>query len=141
MALRTNPERMAINKEKKRLRNIERLKALNARMTIEQPERLRELRREASKRFMARRPDVVARRNILNRFRGESKHIVPAWGQEGVTDAYIEAQYMQMDVDHIIPLNHPLVCGLHVWDNLQILTKSANRSKRNKFDPDTFVGP
>lgn len=38
-------------------------------------------------------------------------------------------------VDHVIPLKHPLVCGLHVENNLQILTAFDNMSKHNYFDP------
>lgn len=40
------------------------------------------------------------------------------------------------EVDHIVPMNSPLVCGLHVESNLQILTEAANMSKGNRFWPD-----
>jgi hypothetical protein len=38
------------------------------------------------------------------------------------------------EVDHIIPLLHPLVCGLHVPWNLQVLTEVQNRAKANKLE-------
>jgi hypothetical protein len=37
------------------------------------------------------------------------------------------------EVDHIVPLINPLVCGLHVGINLQVIPEVENRTKSNTF--------
>lgn len=39
-------------------------------------------------------------------------------------------------VDHIVPLIHPRVCGLHCEANLRVITGTENYFKNNRFWPD-----
>lgn len=55
---------------------------------------------------------------------------------------YFKARYLSRRtgishvVDHIIPLNHPEVCGLHIVINLQVITAQENSVKKNAFFTD-----
>lgn len=62
---------------------------------------------------------------------------MPAWADlESIKDVYAEARHFSMHVDHIVPLQSPMVCGLHVWDNLQLLAPFENIAKGNRHWPD-----
>lgn len=56
-----------------------------------------------------------------------------------ILNIYVDAQNKNIgsrtkwEVDHIIPLEHKLVCGLHCSENLQIISKAKNKAKSNKF--------
>ena len=64
----------------------------------------------------------------------------PSWANmQDILDVYKEASYMQLQVDHIYPINGKTVCGLHVWNNLQLLTKKENCSKWNKMPTEEYV--
>ena len=45
----------------------------------------------------------------------------------------MDAHKLKCTLDHIIPLNHKKVCGLHCQDNWQLLKSKDNNSKDNKF--------
>lgn len=45
-------------------------------------------------------------------------------------------QGLDVEVDHIVPLVHPYVCGLNVPWNLRIIGAEENRRKGNNWWPD-----
>jgi hypothetical protein len=65
---------------------------------------------------------------------------MPKWAdKELIAEVYALAQRVQRQkgarvaVDHIIPLRGKEISGLHVHNNLQIITLSANAKKSRKF--------
>jgi 5-methylcytosine-specific restriction endonuclease McrA len=63
----------------------------------------------------------------------------PVWADlsaiKAIYDRCAEIQVssgIRHEVDHIVPLKNPLVCGLHVESNLRIVTMQINRKKGNK---------
>jgi len=50
-----------------------------------------------------------------------------------VARAY-RATGFEVEVDHVVPLRSPIVSGLHVEHNLNIVPSAVNRIKNNKHD-------
>jgi DNA-directed RNA polymerase subunit RPC12/RpoP len=68
---------------------------------------------------------------------------IPAWADVAkIAEIYRLAQRMSREsgepwhVDHVVPLNSPLVCGLHCEANLDAVPGRVNLSKKNRFWPD-----
>ena len=76
---------------------------------------------------------------IVERRKKRDKSMPPWANKKVIQSIYIKARQLtketgiKYEVDHIIPSNHPLVCGLHVESNLQILTEYDNIIKSNNF--------
>lgn len=63
---------------------------------------------------------------------------IPSWADlDEIAKIYKTAKEQEgMHVDHIVPLQSDLVCGLHVEHNLQLLPHLENISKGNRYWPD-----
>lgn len=80
--------------------------------------------------------------SLSARYRASKINAVPSWANfKSITYIYEQARKMTKDsgtkyvVDHIVPLNSKLVCGLHTEANLQIITEIENLVKSNKYWP------
>ena len=83
--------------------------------------------------------DAVRKKNRSRK--SQVSHATPAWAdREKVDEFYKEAKERSeffgepYHVDHIIPLKHRLVCGLHNEFNLRVVRRGENLKKGNNFD-------
>ncbi len=71
--------------------------------------------------------------------------LIPAWADvPAIMQLYKAARFLtltnkvEFHVDHIVPINHPYVCGLHCPDNLRVQLGSDNIHKSNNYWPDMW---
>jgi 5-methylcytosine-specific restriction endonuclease McrA len=83
------------------------------------------------------------RRAADARHKAAKRNATPAWADmQAIAAIYREAvnaeklNGMRMHVDHIVPLQHSLVCGLHCEANLRVISGPKNESKKNYWWPD-----
>ena len=81
--------------------------------------------------------------------RARIKQAIPSWDRELTDFSLLEAAHVaklrrqatgiDWHVDHIVPLSGEEVCGLHVWNNFQVIPAVVNVRKRNKLLPNTAL--
>jgi len=118
-----------------RARTVERRAHYNKKHRRENAEYYREYR----KRYMQEKPYINAAHQA-NR-RSIKIKATPKWADHKAIKAVYEKRDrlrnktgQDYHVDHIVPLIHPNVCGLHVPWNLQVITAEENMSKSNKLE-------
>lgn len=94
--------------------------------------------RVGNKKYREENPHINAAKTA--RYRAGLKQATPVWSERiGIQTLYakrIELERLwdvELHVDHIVPLNHDTVCGLHCLANLQIISAEDNLSKSNRF--------
>lgn len=82
-----------------------------------------------------RRQDPIKKKAYEGARRARKVMATPAWVEPKELMKIYQECPQGHHVDHVVPLQSLLVCGLHVPCNLQYLTASENVRKKNTFVP------
>lgn len=124
-----NKKHLATKQLERHYADPERARTISSRWVNANREHCRTISREYAKTHQAERSA------LQNARRAKQLERTPPWvNLKKIKSWYIQASKLGLQVDHIIPLQGKLVSGLHVHNNLQLLTPLENQQKKNKFE-------
>lgn len=153
---KNNPEKVKEAGRKSRQKAFakapDRIREINRRSRMKSIEKRRAYdRKRYAENKEERRLHVIkwqkANSGILNSYSKQRKaaklRAIPGWADlDVIKQVYVEARLLSKStgeswhVDHIVPLQSPLVCGLHVQQNLCVMNWRENIVKGNRVWPD-----
>lgn len=130
-----NPDRCKVYRKTAYNKNIKSIKENAKVYYYENKERMNESNRQWN------RDNPHRRKAIGAKYRAASLQASVPWvNQEAIAEVYKECSEttertgVLHHVDHIVPLQSKVVCGLHNEFNLQIIPAKENLTKSNKFE-------
>lgn len=133
-AYKQNPEKQKLQASLWKKNNPEKRLLNNRRWREENPEKAK----ESANNWRRRNTDYGAFQRA--QYRAAQNQATPKWAN----DFYIKEIYnlakqrsettgFKWHVDHVVPLNSKIVCGLHVESNMQVIPGLENIQKSNKW--------
>jgi hypothetical protein len=99
------------------------------------PEEAARRDRDAKRRWEQNNPSRVLAKT--RKYQAAKLKAVPKWADlKAIEGIYEHARSIGAHVDHIVPLQGEIVCGLHCEANLQVIPPLENWSKNNRRWPD-----
>lgn len=100
----------------------------------ENPEKYKQRSQEWRRKAYAERTEMFTEWGAKRR----AREAFPAWADRFIVKEMYDLARMRTkctgvrwEVDHIVPLQNELVCGLHVEHNLRVIPATVNRAKGN----------
>lgn len=137
---RENPEKSSAPSRAYYQRNKKKKTEYNRRWRSENPELWKHICSLYNESHRAEANERKKRREAKQRM------ALPTWAdKERIVAIYRRAEFITKssgvphEVDHIVPLVSPVVCGLHCEGNLRVVERSINRSKGNRLLEVSYV--